>query len=367
MPRSAQLLEASAVRRPLSNGRQGSKGSNPASEDRRVAVATGRALVCANASTAAPQTASREQQLHRPLVARQQAHPLEKPGPSVVSEQLLQRGCSSSSTRPTADMRLHASGAVPVTGAISDAESHQQPENKTGDSLSDLLHKPLLPRNAPLYNRLAEQMLDPRQAKVSKPQGRGVLQGRGPAADFDDEARKLWARLNLDPTKVNNGPHNSLDPLWRHPQSGGTLYVGNEVAARTLSLLQSYSITHVVNCTDSIPLYHDKHPGAQITYLRFDITSHYDRARTDKAAVSFVEPMLTFVADALSKGKSVMVHCLAGAHRAGTTGILCLMRFAKLSPKDATFTAKQCRPIIDPICDFPLLLARVDRGWEQQE
>lgn len=236
--------------------------------------------------------------------------------------------------------------------------------------MTELLQKPLLTQNGPLYDRLADQLLDPRQARPGRrrqPQPADSNPNPNPnGADYDDEARKLWARLNLDPNKESNSQYNCLDPLWRHPETGGTFYVGNEQAAKNRGMLEKFNITHVVNCTDSIPLYHEKTQGKPITYLRFDVTSHYHRARTEKDAVEFVKPMINFVADALSQGKNVMVHCLAGAHRAGTTGVMCLMHFAKLSAKDATFIAKQCRPIIDPICDFPLLLARLERGWYQQ-
>ena len=37
------------------------------------------------------------------------------------------------------------------------------------------------------------------------------------------------------------------------------------------------------------------------------------------------------IENALENGHNVMVHCLAGAHRAGTTGISYMMRGAKLS------------------------------------
>ncbi|CAE8682979.1 unnamed protein product, partial [Polarella glacialis] len=95
--------------------------------------------------------------------------------------------------------------------------------------------------------------------------------------DFDQEARTLFARLNLDPSIVSQGPYNALDPLWRHPQSGGIFYVGNQTAAATLGLLQKHGITHVVNCTDNMPCYHENNLASGITYNRFDITSHYRR------------------------------------------------------------------------------------------
>jgi len=204
--------------------------------------------------------------------------------------------------------------------------------------------------------------------------------GGGGQLDFDEEARKLWARLNLDPSNINQGPYNALDALWRHPQTGATFYVGNQTAAANLQLLEKYKVTHVVNCTDNMPLYHEG--SGRISYLRFDITSHYRKVRTDDHAVDFVLPMLEFVSNALAdgitrhgdvlpraltaQGKNVMVHCLAGAHRAGTTGCICLMYFAKLSRNEAVPIAKHLRPIIDPIGDFPELMAKLERGWQKR-
>ena len=65
------------------------------------------------------------------------------------------------------------------------------------------------------------------------------------------------------------------------------------------------------------------------------------------AVKRFVDPMFKFVDDALARG-SVLVHCLAGAHRAGSTGVLLLMRHNHLDVPSAIETAKSLRPIIDP-------------------
>ena len=53
----------------------------------------------------------------------------------------------------------------------------------------------------------------------------------------------------------------------------------------------------------------------------------------------------------------MLVHCLAGAHRAGTTGILCLMRYADMNGAEAVAAAKRLRPVIDPIGRFPQLIS----------
>lgn len=56
--------------------------------------------------------------------------------------------------------------------------------------------------------------------------------------DFDDEARALWQQLNLDPSSRKAGLWNPLDSIWRHPEGGGTIYVGNQTAAENLTLLK---------------------------------------------------------------------------------------------------------------------------------
>ena len=37
------------------------------------------------------------------------------------------------------------------------------------------------------------------------------------AVDFNQEARDLWARLNLDPSTRGGELWNALDPIFRHP------------------------------------------------------------------------------------------------------------------------------------------------------
>lgn len=62
----------------------------------------------------------------------------------------------------------------------------------------------------------------------------------------------------------------------------------------------------------------------------------------------------------------MLVHCLAGAHRAGTTGVACLIHYAELEPTEAIRIAKRCRPIIDPIGQLPEFLNRLQRAEQSQ-
>ncbi|CAK0899170.1 unnamed protein product, partial [Prorocentrum cordatum] len=186
-----------------------------------------------------------------------------------------------------------------------EVERGWRPEDLGRPGVVEVQWKPM-PRALTLTFRLAiAQAAGPSAALRDRGGGRGL--------DFDDEARKLWARLNLDPSQVSGGQYNALDPLWRHPQSGGTFFVGNQTAASQLksfhSLPSNFHITHVVNCTDSMPLYHDR-PDGPIKYFRFDICSHGRRAHSDAEAVAFVEPMLSFVGAALARGQNVMAPSL---------------------------------------------------------
>ena len=102
-----------------------------------------------------------------------------------------------------------------------------------------------------------------------------------------------------------------------------------------------HGISHIVNSTGHLPDWHcDK------AYHRFVIEDlrHCDAAYM----VTRTHQMLSFVRDALRAGKHVLVHCKAGAHRAGTTGIICLMHFVGLPRRDAILIAQRVRQIIDP-------------------
>ncbi len=78
--------------------------------------------------------------------------------------------------------------------------------------------------------------------------------------------------------------------------------------------------------------------------------------------LDFCEELFNFVEDGTSQGENILIHCLAGAHRAGTCAITCLIHFANLSGPDAIARAKAARPIIDPIGTFPEFIQRVHQA-----
>ena len=46
---------------------------------------------------------------------------------------------------------------------------------------------------------------------------------------------------------------------------------------------------------------------------------------TDEGVLRFFHPLIHFIEEVTGKGKNVMIHCAAGAHRAGSTAIAWLM------------------------------------------
>lgn len=185
--------------------------------------------------------------------------------------------------------------------------------------------------------------------------------------DFDDEARRLWARLNLEPDASSRGLWNNVDPIYKHPTGNGIIYVGNQTAAENLSFLKTLNITHVVNCTygqSKIPNFHEK----RLKYYTFAISNWQSFVNSTNASlIGFIDPLFRFIDEAIERGECVLVHCLAGAHRAGTTGCACLMHYASMDVPTAIATAKTLRPIIDPIGQLPEFLHRFKRAQDYRK
>lgn len=125
-------------------------------------------------------------------------------------------------------------------------------------------------------------------------------------------------------------------------------------------MLTERKITRVVNCTSGFSKIRNFHEKS-LAYYEFDIARwqvYIDQS--DSSVGKFVEPLFAFIDGALANGESVLVHCLAGAHRAGTTGCSCLMWYGGMDAATAVASAKKLRPIIDPIGGFPLWLKRFE-------
>ena len=165
-----------------------------------------------------------------------------------------------------------------------------------------------------------------------------------------------------------------MSPIFRIP-GGGTFFIGNIRAAASLETLRANNITHIINAQDlDSENFHERTKGeegesGEFTYLRFPI-AHWWRAPemgTHAGVRAFYAPLFTFAESALKRGENVMVHCLAGAHRAGTSGISLVMYFMNLSAPQAVGYVRERRPIVDPIGSFPDLLRRLEKALREKK
>ncbi len=146
------------------------------------------------------------------------------------------------------------------------------------------------------------------------------------------------------------------------------LYVGGVSAADNKTVLEEHQIFRVVDCQSSASRPFQSDP--RFEYLHFTI-GLWARSPKDggggygmagKQVLRYMTPLWEFVDRNLGEGRNVLVHCLAGAHRAGTAGSSCLMKFGGLAKTEAVATAQKARPAINPIGTFPELLTKIERA-----
>lgn len=186
------------------------------------------------------------------------------------------------------------------------------------------------------------------------------------ALDFDEEGRKLLAAVGLDVEEaLARHEYSHLDAVLRIQNS--RIFIGNQVSASSLELLQQQSISHVVNCTDSMPNYHED--SAAIAYYRFDVSRfiYSGKLRDSAQLAAFCLPLFCWIDDAVAQGGNVLIHCLAGAHRAGATGIACVMHYGRLDAVQATSLVQRLRPIVSPIGNIPLFLSALEAAMSTDD
>lgn len=84
--------------------------------------------------------------------------------------------------------------------------------------------------------------------------------------------------------------------------------------------------------------------------------------KRNENVLRYVDSILDKIDEDLADGRSVLIHCLAGAHRAGTTGVLFIMGKMKVDSDEGKRIAKKLRGIINPIGRLVTLLEWVDEA-----
>ena len=182
--------------------------------------------------------------------------------------------------------------------------------------------------------------------------------------NYAAEGRALLERVNLN-LKGAPARYAPANEIYRDPGNGAAVFVGNAACAGSAEQLNTVceGCRHIVFCQDGDGRM-TFHRDPAFTYLAFPIGRWRTvlARKTPEAALDFFRPLFAFVDESLASGQPVLIHCLAGAHRAGTAGIATLMHLAQLDAKSAVATAKLARPAINPIGDFPSLLKLLEQG-----
>jgi hypothetical protein len=183
------------------------------------------------------------------------------------------------------------------------------------------------------------------------------------APDFDEEARKLFQQVNLFPSNIKSR-YTNLDPIWKHPVTGACVYVGNATAAADRRTLRERNIGAVMNCQGESSKNHFEN-DPDMVYYRFVVSKlAVSNHRFCPFEYGFREAF-DFMDDHLKSGTSVLVHCLAGAHRAGTVGTAWLMYKTGKGVQDALVLAKACRPIISPFATLLEILQYLEKEFRE--
>jgi len=210
-----------------------------------------------------------------------------------------------------------------------------------------------------------ERLGPPLQAAAPRTQPAGARaradsQPRQRKADYDDEARKLFEKLGLPPDGSNarGSAYNDADIVYRHP-NGACFFIGNQSIASNKEELKRLKIFKIVNCQEpQAKNVHENDPYFEYMRPNFSISlwQYNPKNRTPEGLMEYMSNLFEWVDARLNKGHNVMVHCLAGAHRAGTAGTAYVMYKGGLDKKSALTAVQACRPFVDPIYDFKDLL-----------
>lgn len=186
--------------------------------------------------------------------------------------------------------------------------------------------------------------------------------GSRAAVDYEKAGEQLLSKLNLAEDGGGGTVHNNLDAVWADPTTGARVFIGNQQAAMSEAILRANGITHIINCQDpSAPNFHESNPDFH--YCRFPIAHWFKYPMDDPVQVLayFREPH-GFIERALASGNGCLIHCLAGAHRAGSTGVSWLMHAAEMDQAQATEAAKQLRQVVNPFGHLLGILGKLDQA-----
>ena len=121
------------------------------------------------------------------------------------------------------------------------------------------------------------------------------------------------------------------------------LFLGNYQNAQNIKDLKQIEVQTIINCAvECKNKFEDEFEYYKVS-IADSITLKID---------TFIENVIDFLEACREKGKKVLVHCMLGKSRSVTVIIAYLMKYHKMSYKEAYTLLKAARPIILPNLNF---------------
>ena len=130
--------------------------------------------------------------------------------------------------------------------------------------------------------------------------------------------------------------HETMHRIIHFEQYSASIFQGGWAAAHDQERLEYHNIGFVINCTANVPYPEWMHQRGTPAYDRFPIYGGpLTSALIARNALGVLEPLFHRIEETLRNQQSVIIHCRAGAHRAGAMGVILAMYFHHLNPSDA--------------------------------
>jgi len=156
--------------------------------------------------------------------------------------------------------------------------------------------------------------------------------------------------------------HQHADVIYEDPTTKAKVYCGNIEAAQSREFHTTAKVFHIINCQEEGSAnFHEA--DRNYSYYRFPITKWGGMMHSPgkRRVTDFFMQPFNFIDSALKDGHNCLIHCLAGAHRAGTTSVAFLMYKHGLPYPNALRMAQGYRSIIGPFSWLIEMLQQYER------